>query len=775
MLPLYRFLISQVMPYDLNPCLRTVFINLLKITGSILLFFLTGTLTFSQPVNIRPKIGLALSGGGAKGMAHVGVLKVMEEAGLRPDYISGVSMGSIIGGMYAIGYSADSIHKILNSMNWDLSFTSIIPENKVIFPEKEHYNNSIISLPISSKRVKLPSGLINGQQIENQMSYYSWPAAGINDFSKLPIPFMCLATDILTGKIVELKTGYLPDALRASSAVPTLFTPVRIDTAILIDGGVLRNYAAEEVIEMGADFVIGSYTGFQVYSEEQLQSMPGIVRQLVFMNSREDFLKQKKLTDVMIEPVLRGYSSTVFTYVDSIIERGYKAALPYKEYFRRLADSINRTGVAKPAENILDRQFHSFDKIEVTGNKLYSDSQILGVLGIEPGKKIDKKSLSDRIDLLYGKTWFEKVKYRIMSRNDSLILSIECSEESNSMLYGGIYYDRYIRTGLVFRITFKDLISPKSLLDFDTFIGQYYRFRLTLLKFIDRNQKFGISTVLYSDNTHLPMLTFRNETGSIYDRTFYSRFSISKYLGLNHLMNASIIVENNTFIPDFVSRNHLKKLTYNFLTACYDYQVNTLDKKNFPDRGTLSYISAGTSKLLSGVIRTDYAKDTYRKADPGEFSFGRSYSFTGGVRSYFSVSKDLTISLKANLLYTIDADSTTSLYNTYYLGGVDVLAGKSIPLAGFHSNEIAVDKCAGIGADFDLEVMKNVHLTLMTDFFAANEIHDNEKFSLLAGYGLEAAYMSMFGPVRIGFMHGLSSNERYYNAVKGYISIGYKF
>ena len=149
--------------------------------------------------------------------------------------------------------------------------------------------------------------------------------------------------------------------------------------------------------------------------------------------------------------------------------------------------------------------------------------------------------------------------------------------------------------------------------------------------------------------------------------------------------------------------------------------------------------------------------------------------FTGGVRSYFSVSKDLTISLKGNLLYTIDADSTTSLYNTYYLGGVDVLAGKSIPLTGFHSNEIAVDKCAGIGADFDLEVMKNVHLTLMTDFFAANEIHDNEKFSLLGGYGLEAAYMSMFGPVRIGFMHGLSSNERYYNAVKGYISIGYKF
>jgi len=774
-LPLYRFLISQVMPYDLNPCLRTVFINFLKITGSILLFFLTGTLTFAQPVNIRPKIGLALSGGGAKGMAHVGVLKVMEEAGLRPDYISGVSMGSIIGGMYAIGYSADSIHKILNSMNWDLSFTSIIPENKVIFPEKEHYNNSIISLPISSKRVKLPSGLINGQQIENMLSYYAWPAAGINDFSKLPIPFMCLAADLLTGSLVELHSGYLPDAIRASSAVPTIFTPIRIDSALLIDGGILRNYAAKEVRDMGADIVIGSYTGHQAYSEDQLQSVPGIVRQIAFIRSFEDFQGQKKLTDILIEPDLTGYPRTVFSNVDSIVESGYKAALPYKNYFKRLADSLYNIEPLQPIEKILERHALCIDKIEITGNKIYSDYQILGVLDISPGEEIDKNFITDKIDLLYGKTWFEKVKYRIMSRNDSLILSIECLEESNSMLYGGIYYDRYIRTGLVFRMTFKDLITSKSLLDFDTFIGQYYRLRLSLLKFIDRNQKFGISTVLYADNTHLPMLNFRNETGSIYDRTFYSRFSISKYLGLNHLMNASVIVENNTFVPEFVSRNHLKKLTYNFLTARYDYQVNTLDKKNFPDRGTLSYISAGISKLLSGVIRTDYAKDTYRKADPGEFSFGRSYSFTGGVRSYFSVSKDLTISLKANLLYTIDADSTTSLYNTYYLGGVDVPAGKSIPLAGFHSNEIAVDKCAGIGADFDLEVMKNVHLTLMTDFFAANEIHDNEKFSLLAGYGLEAAYISMIGPVRIGFMHGLSSNERYYNAVKGYISIGYKF
>jgi NTE family protein len=144
-----------------------------------------------------------------------------------------------------------------------------------------------------SKKVKLPSGLINGQQIENMLSYYAWPAAGINDFSKLPIPFMCLAADLLTGNLVELHSGYLPDAIRASSAVPTIFTPIRIDSALLIDGGILRNYAAKEVRDMGADIVIGSYTGHQAYSEDQLQSVPGIVRQIAFIRSFEDFQGQK--------------------------------------------------------------------------------------------------------------------------------------------------------------------------------------------------------------------------------------------------------------------------------------------------------------------------------------------------------------------------------------------------------------------------------------------------------------------------------------------------
>lgn len=708
-------------------------------------------------------------------MAHIGVLKVLEEAGLRPDYITGVSMGSIMGGMYAMGYSADSMYKLVKGMNWDLILSNNIEENKVIFPEKEHFNNSIISLPLSSKKIALPSGLINGQQIENIFSYYAWPAAGINDFSKLPIPFMCLAVDILTGKKVELHNGYLPDAMRASSAVPSFFTPIKIDSALLVDGGVLRNYAAEEVRNMGADIVIGSYTGFQTYSEDELKSMPGIIKQIVFQRSHEDYQKQKKITDLLIEPKVRDLHSTVFSNVDTIIERGYKAALLHREYFRKLADSLNIISPQKPLENILDNRIFAFDRIEVTGNVIYKDYQILGVLGIAPGDKIDKDILREKIDLLYGKTWFEKVKYRITSRNDSLILTVDCIDQPKSMLYGGVYYNNNIGAGIVFRMTFKDPISQKSFVDFDSFIGQSYRLKLTMIQYIDRNQKFGLSAAFFADNTRLPLVEIRKETGSAYYRNNYIRTGISKYLGLNHLMDVSVSMENSSFSPDYISLNQLRKIAYWSLSESFSYKINTLDTKHFPNKGLLFQISVNTSRLLSGKIQTDNTKETYRSEFPSDFLFKRSYSVAGDIRRYFSSGRKLTLSAGCDFLFTHTNDSITSPHNYYFAGGQESAFHRSIPLIGFHTGEIAIDRFTGVRFDADFEFHKDLHLSLLTNVAIAKEPGKSEDYSVLGGYGLGIGYMSIIGPLKIGIMHGFSSSERYYNAIKAYFSIGFNF
>lgn len=741
----------------------------------LLFLFIPGHVANGQQGNARPKLGLVLSGGGSLGMAHVGVLKVMEEAGLRPDYITGVSMGSIIGGMYALGYSADSIHKILKVMNWNLLLSNIIEENKVIFPEKEHFDNSIISLPLTSIRVTLPSGLINGQQIESLFSYYAWPAAGINNFSKLPIPFMCLAADLLTGKLIELKTGYLPDAMRASSAVPTIFTPIKIDSALLIDGGVLRNFAGEEVRKMGADIVIGSYTGFQTYLEDELKSVPGIIKQIVFQRSHEDYLNQKKIPDLLIEPKVRDLSSTIFTSVDTIVNRGYKAAMPYKEYFRKLADSLDRIGNQKPLENILDNQIFRIDKIEVNGNIFYTDNQITGVLGIAPGESIDKNLIRGKIDLLYGKTWFEKVKYRITSRNDSMILTIVCIEQPKSMLYGGVYYDNFISSGIVFRITSKDFITQRSFIDFDSFIGQFYRFKLTMLQYLDRNQKFALSGRFYMDNTPLQMFEIRNGTGGAYFHNNFVEAGISKYLGMNHLLNISLSLNNSSYTPDYIAPEHLKKVSYRYLTQSFSYRINTVDKKYFPNSGLLFRISANTSTLISGKINTDSYKMEYTSEFPGDFLFKRSYTLSGGMRRYFSPGRKVTLDAGWDFLFTETKDSITSPHNYYFAGGQLNSFSRSIPLTGFHPAEVAVERFAGINFDADLEFHKNLHISVMTNIALAKEPGQTEDLSFLGGYGLGVGYMSIIGPMKVGLMHGFSSTNRYFNSLKGYVSIGFSF
>jgi NTE family protein len=749
----------------------------IKIFLFLFLIFLAGAPLniLAQESPVRPKVGLVLSGGGAHGIAHLGVIRVMEEAGLRPDYITGVSMGSIIGGMYSIGYSADSLYKILKRINWKLVLSNHIPQNKVIFLEKDHFNNSIISLPLTSRKILLPSGLISGQQFENNLSFYTWPAADINDFSKLPIPFMCLGTNIIKYKIVELKTGYLADAIRASSSIPSVFTPIKVDNILLLDGGLIRNFAASEVKEMGADIVIGSYVGFDAYNEGELQSVYGILKQIAMFRSVADFEEQKKYVDVLIEPETDKFPLLGFENVDSIIQKGYEAALPFKSYFKKLADSLNRIGQQRPIENILDKQFYFFDKIEISGNKFYSDEQILGVLDISPGEKVGKYLITDKIEILYGKAWFDKVKYRIIPRNDSLILNIDCIEKPKAMLYGSGYYDNSLQAGLILGVSVKDFFTRRSVININSLISQFYRLDINVIQFIDKNQIFGVSANLYTDNTLFPMLELRGERGNVYSRNFIPGLSVNQRLGLNHMMSLSADFEKLDLILRYDADVPLKNFSYNYLSAIYNYQVNSLDTKQFPTRGTLLNISGSASRLFSASIRTDTSKTVFKSKNHGEFSFDRFYTFSVSIRHYFEINSKLTFALGGDALFITHSDSVSAQNNFYLLGGIESLNKRSIPMVGFHPNEIPVKKVAGVRGELDVKMTEDFHLTLMANIFAAQEANHISGFSILTGYGIGFGYMSLMGPMKIGIMQGLYNEEKVFRQIKGYISLGFNF
>jgi NTE family protein len=740
----------------------------------IIFFFAGPTLIIGQEVPKRPTVGLALSGGGSHGIAHIGVIKVMEEAGLRPDYITGVSMGSIIGGLYSLGYSADSIHKILKSINWKLALSNNIPENKVVFPEKEYFNNSIFSLPLSSRKILLPSGIISGQQFENILSFYTWPAAEISDFSKLPIPFMCLATDIITYRNVELKSGYLADAIRASASIPSVFTPLTIGDNLLVDGGLIRNFAPAEVRNMGAQIVIGSYVGFHAGNKEELQSVSGIIKQIAMYRSVDDFENQKKYVNVLIKPDTHGFPILGFENVDSIVQKGYEAALPYKEYFRKLADSLNNISRQEPIVNILNKQSYTFNKIEINGNNLYSNTQILGVLDIKPGENVDKYMLSDKIELLYGKTWFDKVKYRIVPRNDSLILVIDCVEKPKSMLYASGYYNNSFESGIILGLSTRDLLIPRSEIKINSFIGKYPKLEINSFQFIDLNQKFGISLNFYAENALLPMFRLRNRNSDVISKIFTPGISFIKILGLNEMMSISGNFENRNLHLRYDTDISLRNLSYNFISATFNYKINSVDTKHFPNRGTILNISASTSKLLSGSIRTDSSKTSFKGNINGQ-SFNSFYTLNGNFKHFFSPTERSTFAIGGDALLITKSDSVSEQNNFYLLGGIESSNKRAISVVGFHPNEIPVKNMAGIRGEYDLEFIDDFHLNLMANIFAIQETNHDQGFSFLSGFSLGVGYNSFVGPLRIGIMQGNYKREKFFREVKGYICFGYNF
>lgn len=724
----------------------------------------------------RPKLGLALSGGGAKGLAHLGVIKVMEEEGLRPDYITGVSMGSIVGGMYAMGYTPDSIADMFRTFDWEHAMSDRIPENKIIFLEKRYFHNSLISLPITRSAIQIPSGIISGQQIESGLNHYFWPAATITDFSKLPIPFLCLATDMVTTKKVVFRNGYLPDAIRASMAIPSVFTPVKTDTAILVDGGVVRNYAVTELREMGADIVIGSYVSFRGYKEKDLGTAYGILKQIGFLGSLADYEEQKKLTDIMIEPDLGEVSTLSFSNVDSTIARGYREAQKYRDTFRRLADSLDRFGPREPVINLPEIEYYTFDTIRVTGNSIISEDQILGVLDLTPGKNIDRQLLEERIELLYGKNWFQKVRYRIVPDGNRLTLEIECVERPRAMLYGSLHYDQTLSAGAVISLSVRDLITPRSVINIDTYISQFYRLRAGATQFADKSQKFGIEAYFFADKTRLPLIQLKNETGPMLSQNFNAGLALSKRLSLNHLMRLSFTFENQHLTPDYLTQNRITRLSYDYLRLNYTYQANTLDQKHFPNQGISSGISLSAMKMVRGIVRTGSVKTVYVNGDEmAPFSFNNSYAARAWFNNWSSPAENLTVSIGGDFLYSTGTDSVTAGNDFWLLGGTEALTDRSVSAVGFHPNQIVVRNLGGVRIGADFEILTDLHLSVDFNLFAMKEPDREIGFTIMGGYGIGAGYMTVAGPVRIGIMHGLYDRQLFYRGIKGYVSMGFTF
>ncbi len=364
----------------------------------------------------RPRIGLVLSGGGARGGAHVGVLEVIEELDVPIDYVAGTSMGAIVGGLFASGYSAAQIQEILETTDWDHALSDDPPRKDRTMRTKEIESEFLIPYRIgfNKGRIELPLGAIVGQHLDQIFNSLLLPVANVKNFDDLPIPFRAVATDLETGEAVVLKSGSLPNALRASMSVPGVFAPVRIDGRLLVDGGMADNLPVSVVREMGADIVIAVDISTPLLTEDKLTSVLSVTEQLTnFLTRRntEEQIRSLGPQDLLIVPPLGDFSSADFKDAGKIAKIGEEAAWGQRE--RLQAMSREATGAAAPAEPRLPEHVgeYTIAFIDLENNSVIDDRIILSRLGVKAGQELDLAALDRGVDEVYALDVFSSVTY----------------------------------------------------------------------------------------------------------------------------------------------------------------------------------------------------------------------------------------------------------------------------------------------------------------------------------------------------------------------------
>lgn len=397
--------------------------QILRVAALYALLALHGAQAFGQaaqpaPEGDRPRIGLVLSGGGARGAAHIGVLKVLEEMKVPIDAIAGTSMGAVVGGLYASGLSADQVDELMRSVNWEETLSDRPPREDLSFRRREEDRDFLVRLPLGlhGGEFRLPKGLIQGQQLNDLLRSMTRPVAGITDFDDLPTRFRAVATDLETGERVVLGGGDLPTAMRASLSAPGVFVPVERDGRLLVDGGLTDNVPVDVAREMGVDILIVVDVGFPLLPRSRLSAVPIISNQMLAILIRRNSEMQIATLgtqDVLISPALKDASSFDFGQFAGSIDIGQDAAQLARPRLASLSADTKtwerylaaRSGVKIDHEPVVEF-------VRVAENSQRYARPIHDLFDEFAGHPYDAKAIDARVTELYGLGNLETLDYR---------------------------------------------------------------------------------------------------------------------------------------------------------------------------------------------------------------------------------------------------------------------------------------------------------------------------------------------------------------------------
>ena len=695
---------------------------------------------FAVPKN--PKIGLSLSGGGAKGFAHIGVLKVLDSLGVKVDYISGTSMGAIVGGLYASGYTGKEIEKVV----METDFYTIIANEKnrkeTTFFDKS-VDKYILNIPVKDGKFNvLPKAISTGQKNIYLLKELFKNVSAINDFSKLPIPFMCIATNLESGKIEIFEQGDLVSSIMASSAFPSLMDPVKINDSLYIDGAMTINYPSKPLKDKGIDIVIGVDLSQGLANRDNLQSAIDILNQVIDFGIQKETKNQYQYTDVNIHPDLTGITATSYDAKRAILDSGYVEAKKYVETLSLLPkrkDELLRVPLNSIYSNV-----YKIDSLILENSNIFGENYVQGKMNLRVPSLQTYGGINQMIDRLYSTNNYRLINYDIVQKNDQNYLKLNVTEDDTRFfLKFGLHYDKVFKTGLLLNATAKRLLFRNSTVSLDVVVGDKPRYYLNY--FIDNGYIPGFG--VYASGMSLDL---RDIGSNVYENWnwFRNEAFIQSVWRDKYAIGGGI--SHDYYEGKFTWESSYSN-THNFINPYAFIKTDTQDNTSFPTKGLFLYAEGKVLDLLNKEQE------------------GRTFQLKISSQINFPLNSWLTYRL--GLFGGVTVGDEISSFYQYRIGGLfEQNVGNFVKFQGYEFGQLHSKNLLTASSTFQFNFSKNyyadAHLSLgnlFNDIKVDDILHISESSA-----GITAGYKSPFGQIKLNYSRSLNRNNNILSVILGH-------
>ena len=754
----------------------------------------------------RPTVALVLSGGGARGSSHVGVIKYLQEIGMPIDMVLGTSMGGLVGGFYALGYDADEMDAIIKNIDWNIAMSDNVPRGYISYKESKYREKFNLSFPFYYKKEdfiknnyqdetlsaiekkyddlhlgaeedspdkssiimdnllgSLPSGLISGQNVNNIITKLSVGYQDSTDFFEMPIPFLCVATEMVTGKPKLWHEGKLVTALRSTMSIPAFFAPVKTDGMVLVDGGMRNNYPCDLARELGADIIIGVdlNSGYRKYSE--INNMLDIVWQGIDMLGRSAYEKNENLADVIIRPELEGFGMLSFdkASVDTIINRGYEAAVAQKEALLAVKSRVGADTTVlqnKKARNLIKEGVY-ISNIQISGVNENESLYLMNRIGLKAGKKYGLQDIENAVATIYGTMAFDYVTYELEGTDEPYSLNFNCKRGPINQFGFSARFDTEEIVSVLANVGLNTHSLQGHALDMTAKIGLnpygklHYYYNSPIGPTIN-----AAASLKWVDRTHFAL-------GESHYSVAYLRHAEEIFLSNVNWYNfdMKIGIKNdfyklNSIMADKVFGDYdLDQLTNSYVSAFVSATQDSFDDGYFPTRGMST--SLDYSWVMAGLRRKIEPFHTVQFGIKGAMTIKDRFSILPQFHTRLLFGKDVPLSYVNSIGGTIPGR---------YMD-------QQIPFIGIENAYTVNNFLLLARLDLRYRITTNSYLSAIVNgahsFETWNDFgSSSNQASNIFGVGLEYAYNSILGPVKAN-VHWSNISK----SVGAYVRIGFDF